>query len=49
MLAAGAVKKMKRYWKGKNERAQQVLYVMGALEKRQVVADSHGDTCVHGQ
>lgn len=29
MLAARAVKKMKRYWKAKkNERAQQVLHVM---------------------
>lgn len=45
MLAAGAVKEMKWYWKGKNERAQQVLHAMRALERGEVVAQSHRDVC----
>lgn len=50
MLAAGAVKDMRRYWKGKkNGRVQQVLHVVGALERGQGVPGSHRDTCVHGQ
>lgn len=50
MLATGTVKKMKRFGKEKNERAQKIFHVMGALKRRQVVAeDSHRDMCVHGQ